>query len=490
MTQAISDSPKTLLEALGQIVGTQYVLSDPEETRVYECDALTLHKALPMAVVLPGSEQEIIEILALCRSCKVPIVPRGAGTGISGGVRPIEGGIVLVLTRMSRILDLDPDGPHAIVEPGVRNLAISEAALVHGLFYAPDPSSQIACTIGGNVSENAGGVHCLKYGLTLHNVLGIRGILVDGSVVELGGLGPDAPGLDLLPLVIGSEGTLLIVTRVTVRLLPRPEVARLAMASFDAVGTCADAVSAIIAKGIIPAGLEMMDRGAIEVVEDFVRCGYDLDAEAILLVESDGVELEVREEMARIEHILKDCGARSVRIAETEEERLKFWSGRKSAFPAAGRAAREYYCMDGTVPRRAMASLLSYIQELERAFSLRCINVFHAGDGNMHPLILFDGRHPGEAERAEAFGQKILLKCVELGGTVTGEHGVGIEKLDSLCVQFGDDERHVFHEFKAVFDPPRLLNPDKGIPSLHRCIEVGRQRNPDTRAQSLGLEHF
>lgn len=464
------------LESLRRVVGGRYVLTAPEETRVYECDALTLHRQLPLAVVLPASEAEVSGVLAVCHKAQVPVVPRGAGTGLSGGVRPLADGIVLVLSRMNRIVRIEPEGPYAIVEPGVRNLAISEAVAEYGLFYAPDPSSQIACTIGGNVNENAGGLHCLKYGLTLHHVLAVRGVLATGEVIELGGVAPDTPGLDLLPLVIGSEGMMVVVTEVTVRLVPRPEMARLALASFGSVASCADAVVAILEAGIIPAGLEMMDRGAVAVAEDFVAAGYDLAAEAILLVECDGSASNSAEEMQRTRQILEKAGALSVVEASDEAERQRFWSGRKNAFPAAGRAAPDYYCMDGTVPRKTVAGLLGHIRSLESVFGLRCINVFHAGDGNMHPLILYDGQNPEEVARAEAFGQAILEACIALGGTVTGEHGVGVEKLDSLCLQFGEGERTLFHALKRAFDPDGGLNPDKGIPTLHRCIELGRKR--------------
>lgn len=476
------------IQALEAIVGRAHVLTSAEETRAYECDALSLHRALPLAVVLPLTEDEVIAVLALCREASVPIVPRGAGTGLSGGVRPLTDGIVLALSRMTRILRIDPEGPLAVLEPGVRNLAISEAVAPLGLAYAPDPSSQIACTIGGNVSENAGGLHCLKYGLTLHNVLAIRGVLASGEIVMLGGEAPDAPGLDLLPLVIGSEGMMMILTEITVRLIPKPAAVSLAMASFDSVSRCADAVADLLAAGLIPSGLEMMDRGAIEVAEAFSAAGYDLSAEALLLVECDGTPVEAAVEMAEVRRILTAAGARHIHEATSESDRQRLWSGRKNAFPAAGRAAPDYYCMDGTVPRRAVAGVLQRFRELETEFGLRCINVFHAGDGNLHPLILYNGRDPDEQHRAEAFGQAILEVCIASGGTVTGEHGVGVEKLDSLCLQFGDAERARFHALKAVFDPLKLLNPDKGIPLLHRCIELGRRRGH--RPLPKGLEQF
>lgn len=490
MPTAQNTQRTALISGLIPIVGRDWVLDDPEETQTYASDALTVYRAIPEVVVLPEREDQVVAIVELCKKLKVPIVPRGSGTGLAGGVRPIAGGLVVSLARMNRILKLDPQTGTAILEPGVRNLAISEAASAYGLFYAPDPSSQIACSIGGNVSENSGGVHCLKYGLTLHNVLRIRGVLSSGEIIDIGGGFPDAPGLDLLPLMIGSEGMLLIVTEVTVRLIPKPACAKVAMASFDTIEACANAVAAIISAGIIPAGLEMMDQAATRAVEDFIHAGYDTQAAALLLVESDGTETEVREEMEHIAKVLKASGVRSIVVSSDEAERQRIWSGRKNAFPAAGRVAPEYYCMDGTVPRRQMAPLLSYISTLEHQYGLRCMNVFHAGDGNMHPLILFDGKIPGEWSRAEAFGNAILEKCIALGGTVTGEHGVGVEKLDSLCVQFSDDERDVFHALKAVFDPLQILNPDKGIPTLRRCVEHGRKRMDARSDPGTGLEQF
>lgn len=490
MSPAQKSERTALISGLIPIVGRDWVLDDPEDTLTYASDALTAYRRIPDVVVLPEREHQIVAIVKLCKTLGIPIVPRGAGTGLAGGVRPIAGGLVVSLARMSRIVDLDPLAGTATLEPGVRNLAISEAASTQGLFYAPDPSSQIACTIGGNVSENSGGVHCLKYGLTLHNVLKIRGVLSSGEILTIGGDAPDVPGLDLLPLIIGSEGMMLIVTEVTVRLLPKPACAKVAMASFDSITACANAVADIISAGIIPAGLEMMDQAATRAVEDFIHAGYDCEAAALLLVESDGTAAEVHEEMDRISQVLKGAGVRSIVVSESEADRQRIWSGRKNAFPAAGRVAPEYYCMDGTVPRRQMAPLLAHIAVLERQYGLRCMNVFHAGDGNMHPLILFDGKIPGEWARAEAFGNAILEKCIALGGTVTGEHGVGIEKLDSLCVQFSDDERAVFHALKAVFDPLQILNPDKGIPTLRRCVEHGRKRMDVSSAPSATLEQF
>ena len=431
---------------------------------------------MPLAVALPENEGQVVNILKACKDLGIPVVPRGSGTGLSGGAMPIEQGLVLSLAKFKKILHIDPFTRTAVVQPGVRNLAISEAVAKHGLYYAPDPSSQIACSIGGNVNENSGGVHCLKYGLTLHNVLRVRAVLMSGDVVEFGSMAPDSPGLDLLAVLIGSEGMLGIVTEITVKLVPKPKLARVIMASFDDIEKGGNAVAAIIAAGIIPAGLEMMDKPTTRAVEEFVHAGYDLNAEAILLCESDGTPEEVEEEIARMNAVLEKQGASRIQVSESEAERLRFWSGRKNAFPAAGRIAADYYCMDGTIPRRHIATLLKRIKSMEAKYGLGCLNVFHAGDGNMHPLILFNGADPDEWHRAEEFGTEILEACVELGGTITGEHGVGIEKINSMCVQFGEQERERFWGVKAAFDPDRLLNPDKAIPTLNRCAEYGRMR--------------
>ena len=450
------------------------VLSDPEDTRPYECDGLAAYRQLPMIVTLPTGEEEVLAILNTCRELNVPIVPRGAGTGLSGGALPIADGVVLSTARLNRIVRLDAYARTAVVQPGVRNLAISEAASQYGLYYAPDPSSQIACTIGGNVAENSGGVHCLKYGLTVHNVLRVRVATIEGEIIELGSEALDAPGLDLLSVFIGSEGMLGIVTEVTVKLVPKPAVAQVVMASFDDVITAGNAVASIIAAGIIPAGLEMMDRTSVRMVEPFVRAGYVLDAAAILLCEADGTALEVAEEIERMKTVFEGAGATAIAVSQSELERMRFWSGRKNAFPAAGRISPDYYCMDGTIPRKQLARVLQGIEEMENTFGLRCSNVFHAGDGNMHPLILFDANQPGEFERAEAFGAAILALCVEVGGTITGEHGVGMEKINSMCVQFGRKELDAFFDVKRAFDAPMLLNPDKAIPTPHRCAEFGK----------------
>ncbi|VXB48130.1 FAD-linked oxidase C-terminal domain-containing protein [Massilia sp. 9I] len=450
------------------------VLSDPEDTRPYECDGLAAYRQLPMVVTLPTSEEQVLQILNTCRELGVPIVPRGAGTGLSGGALPIADGVVVSTARLNRIVRVDAYSRTAVVQPGVRNLAISEAASQYGLYYAPDPSSQIACTIGGNVAENSGGVHCLKYGLTVHNVLRVRVATIEGEIIELGSEALDAPGLDLLAVFIGSEGMLGIVTEVTVKLVPKPAVAQVVMASFGDVITAGNAVASIIAAGIIPAGLEMMDRTSVRMVEPFVRAGYDLDAAAILLCEADGTALEVAEEIERMKAVFEGAGATAIAVSQSEAERMRFWSGRKNAFPAAGRISPDYYCMDGTIPRKQLARVLKGIEDMEQTFGLRCANVFHAGDGNMHPLILFDANQPGEFDRAEAFGAAILALCVEVGGTITGEHGVGMEKINSMCVQFERKELDAFLEVKRAFDAPMLLNPDKAIPTPHRCAEFGK----------------
>ena len=463
-----------LVTALREVLPADCVLWRDEELHPYECDGLTAFRQMPLAVVLPRAEAEVCNVLAICHGLDVPVVARGSGTGLSGGAMPHASGVVLSLARMNQILELDPLARTARLQPGVRNLQVSEAAAPFGLYYAPDPSSQIACSIGGNVAENSGGVHCLKYGLTVHNVLRVRGYTMEGTLLELGSHALDSPGLDLLALAIGSEGLLLIVTEITVKLVPRPQLAQLVMASFDDVAKAGDAVAGIIAAGIIPAGLEMMDRKATMAVEPFVQAGYDLRAEAILLAEADGTTEEVTEQVAAIERVVQAAGATAISISRSEEERLRFWSGRKNAFPAAGRISPDYYCMDGTIPRKNLGRMLKAIEQMETRYALRCMNVFHAGDGNLHPLILFDANVPGEWERADRFGADILELCVQLGGTITGEHGVGIEKINSMCVQFSAREREAFFAVKRAFDPAGLLNPGKAIPTLARCAEYGR----------------
>ena len=465
-----------LVRALRDVLPARSLLVEAEETRPYDCDALMLYRQLPMVVALPETETEVAAVLRRCHALGVPVVARGAGTGLSGGALPNAAGLLLSLARLNRILEVDPRARTATVQPGVRNLAISEAAAPHGLYYAPDPSSQVACTLGGNVAENSGGVHCLKYGLTLHNVVRVRALVADGEPVEFGSRALDAPGLDLLPLVVGSEGMLAVVTEVTVKLVPVPRLARCIMASFADVEDAGDAVAAVIAAGIIPAGMEMLDQAATRLVEPHVNAGYDLDAAALLLCESDGTPEEVEDEIRRMSEVLRAAGATRIQVSSTEAERLRFWAGRKNAFPAAGRAAPAYYCMDGTIPRKHLGAMLKAIAGMERKYGLRCPNVFHAGDGNLHPLIMFDDGDPDSVARAEAFGAEILEESVRVGGTVTGEHGVGVEKLDQMCAQFGDETLEAFFAVKRAFDPAGLLNPGKAIPTLHRCAELGGMR--------------
>ena len=463
-----------LLAELARLLPADSLLLVNEDLKPYECDGLSAYRQVPMAVALPQTEAQVVAVIKACRAAGAPLVPRGAGTGLSAGALPHPQGVVLSLAKMKKILHVDPVARVAVVQPGVRNLAISEAAAPMGLYYAPDPSSQIACSIGGNVAENSGGVHCLKYGLTLHNVMRVRAVMITGEIVELGNHALDAPGYDLLALSIGSEGLLAIVTEVTVRLVPKPDHAQVIIASFADVVTAGDAVAAVIAAGIIPAGLEMMDKPATAAVEPYVKAGYDLTAAAILLCESDGTAEEVAEEIGRMKAVLETSGATRIRVSQSESERLLFWAGRKAAFPAAGRISPDYYCMDGTIPRKRLGEMLMAIYDMEKKYRLRCINVFHAGDGNMHPLILYDANVPGELERTEAFGAEILRLSVQLGGTITGEHGVGYEKINSMCDQFGSDELRAFHAVKRAFDPEGLLNPEKAIPTLYRCAESGR----------------
>ena len=479
-----------LARRLQLILPPHCLLLDEEDLRPYECDGLTAFRTVPAAVCLPETEEQVIDLLRTCHQMGIPVVARGAGTGLSGGAMPHAEGVVLSMARFNRILQVDRQQRLAIVQPGVRNLAVSEAAAPYDLYYAPDPSSQIACTLGGNVAENSGGVHCLKYGLTVHNVLRVRVVSIEGEVFEIGGEAPDAPGYHLLALLIGSEGLLGVVTEVTVKLVPKPALAQVVMASFDDVGKAGDAVAAIIAAGIIPAGLEMMDKPATAAVEPFVQAGYDLSAAAILLCESDGTPEEVAEEIARVTAVLTAAGARDLRVSQSEAERLKFWAGRKAAFPAVGRITPDYYCMDGTIPRKRLAEMLSAIAEMERKYGLRCANVFHAGDGNLHPLIMYDAAKPGEWEKAEAFGVEILELSVALGGSITGEHGVGIEKINQMCVQYGGPELAAFRRIKAAFDEAGLLNPGKAIPSLHRCAEYGRMHVHRGELKFPELERF
>jgi glycolate oxidase len=462
-------------QALRAFLPARCVLWQEEDTRPYECDGLTAYRRLPMVVALPETEAEVQRILQTCHRLDVPVVPRGAGTGLSGGALPPGDGVLLSLAKFMRVLRIDPVARVAVVQPGVRNAAISDVVAPFGLYYAPDPSSQIACSIGGNVAENSGGVHCLKYGLTVHNVLRVRGYTIEGEPVDFGSEALDAPGYDLLALAIGSEGLLAVTTEVTVKLLPKPETARVVMASFDDLEKAGNAVAAVIAAGIVPAGLEMMDKPATRAVEEFVHAGYDLEAAAILLCESDGSAAEVEDEIAKVKEVLSRAGATRLAVSRDEAERLRFWSGRKAAFPAVGRISPDYYCMDGTIPRKRLGEVLNFIGAMEKKYGLRCPNVFHAGDGNLHPLILFDANDPGQLERTEAFAAEVLEKCIAVGGTITGEHGVGVEKIDQMCVQFSAPELEAFHAIKRVFDPKGLLNPGKGVPTLARCVEFGRR---------------
>ena len=463
-----------VVRTLQAVVPAHALLWQSEDTVPYECDGLTAYRERPLVVVLPETEAQVAAVLKACHALDVPVVARGAGTGLSGGAMPHALGVTMSLAKFNRILSIDPRSRTAVVQAGVRNLAISEAAAPHGLYYAPDPSSQIACTIGGNVAENSGGVHCLKYGLTVHNVLQVRGFTVEGEPVTFGGEALDVPGFDLLSLIIGSEGMLAVTTEVTVKLVPKPLLARCIMASFDDIRKAGDAVASVIAAGIIPAGLEMMDKPMTAAVEDFVHAGYDLNAEAILLCESDGTPEEVEEEIGRMSAVLRRCGATAIAVSQNEAERLRFWSGRKNAFPASGRISPDYMCMDSTIPRKRLADILLAIAEMEKKYGLRCANVFHAGDGNLHPLILFDANDADQLHRCELFGADILETSVAMGGTVTGEHGVGVEKLNSMCVQFSPEENEQMFSVKRAFDTKSLLNPGKVIPTLQRCAEYGK----------------
>ena len=463
-----------VVKALQALLPGHALLWNNEDTTPYECDGLTAYRQRPLVVVLPETYAEVQAVLKTCHALDVPVVARGAGTGLSGGAMPHALGVTLSLAKFNKILKMDPISRTAVVQGGVRNLAISEAAAPHGLYYAPDPSSQIACTIGGNVAENSGGVHCLKYGLTVHNVLKVKGFTIEGDEVEFGSDALDAAGYDLLSVIIGSEGMLAVTTEVTVKLVPKPQLARCIMASFDDLRKAGDAVAAVIAAGIIPAGLEMMDKPMTAAVEDFVHAGYDLTAAAILLCESDGTVEEVEEEIGRMSEVLMRCGATAITVSQNEVERLRFWSGRKNAFPASGRISPDYMCMDSTIPRKRLADILLAIAEMEKKYQLRCANVFHAGDGNLHPLILFDANDADQLHRCELFGADILETSVAMGGTVTGEHGVGVEKLNSMCVQFSAAENEQMFAVKRAFDSKGLLNPGKVIPTLNRCAEYGK----------------
>ena len=466
------------------------VLTDAEDMHPYECDGLSAYRKLPWIVALPETVEQVGRILKLCSEEKISVVARGAGTGLSGGALPLEDGVLLSLSKFNRILEIDTANRTATVEPGVRNLAITDAAAPYGLYYAPDPSSQLACSIGGNVAENAGGVHCLKYGLTVHNVLGLKFMTMDGELITLGGKALDIPGYDLLALMTGSEGMLGVIVEITVKLLPKPERAQVVLAVFDEIEKAGDAVAAIIAGGFVPAGLEMMDNLAIRATEEYVKAGYPIGAVAILLCELDGTNEEVSEGIAQIRTLLLKQGAAEVRTAKDEAERLRMWAGRKAAFPAIGRLSPDYYCMDGTIPRKHLAKVLARIGELSKEYGLGVANVFHAGDGNLHPLILYDASKPGELEKTEDLGGKILEFCVAVGGTITGEHGVGVEKINQMCIQFTREELAQFHALKAAFDPKGLLNPGKAVPTLSRCAEFGRMHVHGGKLVYPDLERF
>ena len=463
-----------IIAALRSIVPGEGVIAEEEELRAYECDGLTAYRQLPMIVVLPETTAQVSEILTYCHGEGIKIVPRGAGTSLSGGALPLEDGITLGLGKFNRILDIDYDNRCVTAQPGVTNLAITTAVAGDGFYYAPDPSSQIACSIGGNVAENSGGVHCLKYGLTANNLLGVEMVLMDGEVVRLGGKYLDSGGYDLMGIVTGSEGLLGVITEVTVRILRSPSTARALLIGFPSSESAGDCVAAIIGAGIIPGGMEMMDKPAIHAAEAFVNAGYPMDAEALLIVELDGPEVEVDELIQRVDMIARENTAQSVRISSSEDERNSFWAGRKAAFPAVGRISPDYYCMDGTIPRHRLSDVLTRMTELSEQYGLRVANVFHAGDGNLHPLILYDANTPGELDKAEEFGAEILKLCVEVGGVLTGEHGVGVEKRDLMGEMFTETDLKQQQRVKCAFDPTQQLNPGKVFPTLHRCAELGR----------------
>lgn len=481
---------RRLIEEFKTFLPLTSIISEPEALRPFECDGLSVYHCLPWLALLPDTVEQVQRIIEICNRHGVPVVARGAGTGLAGGALPLENGILLSLAKLNKILEIDCANRLARVQPGVRNIAISQAVAQNGLYYAPDPSSQIACTIGGNVAENSGGVHCLKYGLTTHNILRIKMVTMDGSLITLGSHGLDSPGLDLLALTIGSEGLLGVIVEVTVRLLPIPEHCEVILAAFEDVEQAGQAVATIIASGLVPAGLEMMDKAAIKAAEDFIHAGYPENAEAILLCELDGPLEQVEEELNLVCSTLKSNGAYQLRRAASREERQVLWAGRKAAFPAVGRISPDYYCMDGTIPRRFLAKVLKSIADLSRHYGLAVANVFHAGDGNLHPLILYNADHPGELEKAEQFGSDILKLCVAVGGTITGEHGVGVEKINQMCFQFGENELSQFRAVKTAFDEKGLLNPGKAVPSLHRCAELGAMHVHQGKLPHSELERF
>jgi glycolate oxidase len=463
-----------IVAALRAIVPGEGVIATEREMRPYESDGLTAYRQLPMVVVLPETTEQVSRVLAFCHAEGVKVVPRGAGTSLSGGALPLADGVLLGMAKFNRIREIDFENRVAVVEPGVTNLAVTQAVEHMGFYYAPDPSSQIACTIGGNVAENSGGVHCLKYGMTTNNLTGCELVLITGEIVRVGGKHLDAGGYDLLGVITGSEGLLGVVTEVTVRILRKPECARAVLVGFASSEDAGECVSRIIAAGIIPGGMEMMDKPAIHAVEEFVHAGYPLDVEALLIVEIDGPQAEVDHLIARVEGIARECRAVTCRVSASEEERQLFWAGRKAAFPAVGRISPDYYCMDGTIPRARLPQVLKRMRELSESYGLRVANVFHAGDGNLHPLILYDANRPGELEKTEQFGADILKLCVEVGGVLTGEHGVGVEKRDLMPAMFSEADLAQQQRLKCAFDERGLLNPGKVFPTLHRCAELGR----------------
>jgi len=464
----------SIVAALRRIVPGEGVIADSDGLRPFESDGLTAYRQVPLVVVLPDTVEQVSQVLAWCHAEGVKVVPRGSGTSLSGGALPLEDAVLLGLSKFNRVLDIDYEDRLAVVQPGVTNLAITRAVEDRGFYYAPDPSSQIACSIGGNVAENSGGVHCLKYGLTTNNVLGVELVMMDGEIVRLGGRHLDPAGLDLLGVIVGSEGLLGVVTEVTVRILPKPEGARALLIGFPSVEGAGQCVADVIAAGIIPAGMEMMDRPAIHAAEAFVEVGYPLDVEALLIVELDGVGAECDHLIDEVTAIARANGSTTLRASQDEAERVAFWAGRKAAFPAVGRISPDYYCMDGTIPRRRLPEVLERMAELSEKYGLGVANVFHAGDGNLHPLILYDANQPGQLERAEAFGSDILRLCVEVGGVLTGEHGVGVEKRDLMPEMFSEADLDHQQRLKCAFDPQSLLNPGKVFPTLHRCAELGR----------------
>ncbi len=479
-----------IVAALQRIVPGEGVIASEDAMRPFESDGLTAYRQLPMVVVLPETTAQVAAVLGYCHREGVRVVPRGAGTSLSGGALPLGDGVLLGMAKFNRIREIDFDNRVAVVESGVTNLAVTQAVEHAGFYYAPDPSSQIACTIGGNVAENSGGVHCLKYGVTTNNVLGCELVLMTGEILRLGGKHLDAAGYDLLGIVIGSEGLLGVVTEVTVRILKKPQTARAALIGFPTSEDGGACVARIIGSGIIPGGMEMMDGPAIKAAEDFVHAGYPLDVEALLIVELDGPPAEVDHLLDRVQQIARDCRALTCRVSNSEEERLLFWAGRKAAFPAIGRISPDYYCMDGTIPRARLPLVLKRMQELSKKYDLRVANVFHAGDGNLHPLILYDANKPGELERAEQFGADILLLCVEVGGVLTGEHGVGVEKRDLMPAMFSEADLNQQQRLKCAFDDKGLLNPGKVFPTLHRCAELGRMHVHAGRVAFPDLPRF